>query len=158
MYALKRISIFMLVAVSFLTTLSSCRVTLAQQYNQTIVADVQDVMQSVSSLYINIQKSEPGDRLYSNYAGDYTYNVAKLDNISVSLKVLEKTEPSLKMVANAKALLLKFESEHKIKGTINAGQAESYNGLMQGALLPLLRAQLSLKPKIDNSPLPTKIN
>lgn len=149
---IKRLFIFALIALPLFSALTSCRVTLAQKYNESIVADIQEISSSINNLNINIRVASTSADLsaknYENFAGEYTFIETQFEGLLFSLKGLEKTALSIKMVTLAKDMFIRQRLKHQTKNTLNGGEADIHNKYMQDELVPILQAQLSLRPKV----------
>jgi hypothetical protein len=132
-----------LFVLSLIIIMQSCNFQLAPSASIDMQTKVQAGMQQTDLLYQSIAQSDAKD--YATFEPAYNEIVGSIAEIIASDKNRKHGENLVTMATNIQVAFLKYESEHRTKGSITAGEAAIYEQQMDGYWTPLLNAEMHLR-------------
>lgn len=104
---------------------------------------VQEVANLTDVLYSRMITSS--DKSYSTYAADYKTIETEVDSLIAANVTRPKAGLILSQAQTFQTLFLRYEADHKARGTLNNGELASYRIYLRSAVRPWLVSENSLK-------------
>lgn len=132
----------LLLSLLFITAIS-CKVSFVPAASAEIKAQVENTAKMTDALYLGIEAAP--DKSYAGHAIKYAEINAEINSLVLKNTYRLKAVNFQNMIGTVKEMFLKYEGEHKAKGSITAGEAKVYNSYMAGFWQPLLESENLLK-------------
>lgn len=134
---------FILLALIGAFALTSCRVSLVPTRSPEAITAVQNAATATDNLYKDIIGSS--DKSYATYAAAYEAINKQITQILILDSERKRSGVILVIANDIHKRFQKSQSDHRLWGTINNSQAQSFNDYMQALFSALLHSENSFK-------------
>lgn len=134
---------YLLVSLLIATSLIGCKVSFVPAASAEIKAQVENTAKMTDALYLGIEAAS--DKSYAGHAIKYAEINAEINSLVLKNTYRLKAVNFQNMINTVQVQFLQYESNHKTKGVLSAGEAKAYKNDMAGFWLPLIKSENLLK-------------
>ncbi len=121
----------------------SCKVQFVPSADAAIKAAVIASAQHTDALYLQMINAE--DKEFSTYAAEYATVESEINTIALQDGIRKGGSIVSQQVDLLRKNFIDYREKHKARGSLNAGQLQTYRGLLAGLWLPIIKVESNYK-------------